>query len=413
MNLLENFRIAVRSLLANRLRSGLTMLGVIIGVMAVIAMLSIGRGAQASVTEQIKAMGTNLLIVLPGRSSQGGVRAGLGSAITLTYKDAEALEGLSSLDAVVPVIQTSAQVAFGNANAQTYLVGTTPEYTTVRNHPVARGSFISESHLRSRALVAVLGADLVDALFSGVDPLGQIIRIRGVPFRVIGVLERKGGGGFMSQDDLVIVPITTAFTRFPRRANYKGEPSISAIYIQAKDETVLDQASEEIRQVLRGRHHLLPADEDDFTIISQQDILNVAGNITAIFTIFLGGIAAISLIVGGIGIMNIMLVSVTERTREIGIRMAVGAKRRDILLQFLTEAIVLSLVGGAIGILLGWLASWGIGQIRLGESQIRTVVSPDSVLLATLFSAAVGLFFGLYPANRAATLNPIDALRYE
>ena len=413
MNLLENFRIAVRSLMANRLRSGLTMLGVIIGVMAVIAMLSIGRGAQASVTEQIEAMGTNLLIIMPGRSGQGVMRGGLGSAITLTYKDAEALKGLETISGIAPVIQGAAQISYGSSSVQTYLVGTTPDYSSVRNHRVAYGSFLTESHLKARSLVAVLGADVVDELFPGIDPLGQTVRINGVPFRVIGVLERKGGGGFISQDDLVIIPITTAFTRFPRKANYRGEPSVSVIYVQTADDSLLEDAIAEIEMLLRRRHNLLPEEEADFTIISQQDILTIAGNITGIFTIFLGGIAAISLIVGGIGIMNIMLVSVTERTREIGIRMAVGAKRRDILLQFLTEAVVLSLLGGAIGILLGWLASWGISQIRMGDSQIRTVVSLDSILLATLFSAAVGLFFGLYPANRAAKLNPIDALRYE
>ncbi len=413
MNLKENLQLAFQSIMANRMRSGLTILGIVIGVMAVITMLSIGGGTQASVTRQIESIGTNLIIILPGRMTMGAIRGGLGSAITLTYADAEAMKDLPSLNGVAPVIQSGVQAVYLDSNAQTNLVGTTPDYTTVRNHRVASGSFITEAHVRARSLVAVLGADVARTLFGDQDPVGQVIKINRVSFRVIGVLEKKGGAGMFTQDDLIIIPITTAFTYFPRRADWRGQPSVTAIYAQARDRNLLNQAIEEIRDLLRKRHDLPLWADDDFSIVTQEDMLGMANAITNIFTIFLGSIGAISLIVGGIGIMNIMLVSVTERTREIGIRMAVGARRRDILLQFLTEATVLSLLGGAIGIVLGWMASWGIGKINIGGSNIETLVTPWSVLLAVFFSAAVGLFFGIYPANKAASLNPIEALRYE
>lgn len=413
MNVLENLRLAFQSIMANRLRSGLTILGIVIGVMAVITMLSIGGGTQASVTRQIESIGTNLLIILPGRLTTGTIRGGLGSAITLTYADSEALKDLPSVNGVAPVVQTAAQVVYLDSNFQTNLIGTTPDYTEVRNHRVASGSFFTESHIKARSLVAVLGADVAKSLFGEQDPVGQLIKINRISFRVIGVLEKKGGAGMFTQDDLVIIPITTAFTYFPRRADWRGQPSVTAIYVQARDRNLLNQTIEEVRAILRSRHNLTPSADDDFSIITQEDMLGMANAITNIFTIFLGSIGAISLIVGGIGIMNIMLVSVTERTREIGIRMAVGAKRRDILLQFLTEATVLSLLGGAIGIILGWLASWGVSKINIGGSNIETLVTPWSILLAVVFSAAVGLFFGIYPANKAAHLNPIEALRYE
>jgi len=413
MNVMENLRMAFQSIMANRMRSGLTILGIVIGVMAVITMLAIGGGTQASVTRQIESIGTNLLIILPGRITTGAIRGGLGSAITLTYADAEALKSLPSLNGVAPVVQSAVQVVYLDSNTQTNLIGTTPDYVQVRNHKVASGSFFTDSHVKARSLVVVLGADVAKTLFGDQDPVGQVVKINRVSFRVIGVLEKKGGAGMFTQDDLVVIPITTAFTYFPRRADWRGQPSVTAIYAQAKDRNSLSQAMEEARNLLRDRHDLPPSAEDDFSIVTQEDMLSMANAITNIFTIFLGSIGAISLIVGGIGIMNIMLVSVTERTREIGIRMAVGAKRRDILLQFLTEATVLSLLGGAIGIVLGWLASWGIGRINIGGSNIQTLVTPWSVLLAVIFSAAVGLFFGIYPANKAASLNPIEALRYE
>ena len=413
MNVMENLRMAFQSIMANRLRSGLTILGIVIGVMAVITMLAIGGGTQASVTKQIESIGTNLLIILPGRITTGTVRGGLGSAVTLTYADAEALKSLPSLNGVAPVVQSAVQVVYLDSNTQTNLIGTTPDYVQVRNHKVASGSFFTDSHVRARSLVVVLGADVAKALFGDQDPVGQVVKINRISFRVIGVLEKKGGAGMFTQDDLVAIPITTAFTYFPRRADWRGQPSVTAIYVQARDRNSIPQAIEEVRNLLRDRHNLSPSAEDDFSIVTQEDMLSMANAITNIFTIFLGSIGAISLIVGGIGIMNIMLVSVTERTREIGIRMAVGAKRRDILLQFLTEATVLSLLGGAIGIVLGWLASWGVGRINIGGSNIQTLVTPWSVLLAVIFSAAVGLFFGIYPANKAASLNPIEALRYE
>lgn len=413
MSLMENLQLAFQSIMANRLRSGLTILGIVIGVMAVITMLSIGGGTQASVTRQIESIGTNLLIILPGRLTMGAIRGGIGSAITLTYADAGALERLPSLGGVAPIIQSSVQVVYLDSNIQTNLIGTTPDYTRVRNHRVILGSFITDSHIRARSLVVVLGNDVAKTLFGDQDPVGQVVKINRISFRVIGVLERKGGAGMFTQDDLVIIPITTAFTYFPRRADWRGQPSVTAIYAQARDRNLLNQAIEEVRSLLRKRHDLAPSADDDFSIVTQEDMLSMANSITNIFTIFLGSIGAISLIVGGIGIMNIMLVSVTERTREIGIRMAVGAKRRDILMQFLTEATVLSLLGGIIGIILGWLVSWGVSKINIGGSNIETLVTPWSVILAVIFSAAVGLFFGIYPANKAANLNPIEALRYE
>ncbi len=414
MNLRESSSTAVRSLLGNKVRSGLTMLGIVIGVAAVIAMLAVGHGAQQAVTGQIQSIGSNLLFVIPGSAESSRVRMPIGSAQTLTYEDALAIAqpaNCPSVAGVAPEVMHSVIVVYRGQNVSTRLYGVTPEYALIRNYEVAEGEFISPAHVNTSALVAVLGAETARSLFGDEEPLGKNIRISNTAFRVIGVLAPKGGTGFGSHDDMVLVPLTTAWARLGRRSVHGGT-AVSVINVQVLDERLVGQATDEIRMLLRERHRT-PFDED-FTIYSQADILTLANQVTGVLTIFLGGIAAISLLVGGIGIMNIMLVSVTERTREIGIRKAVGAKRRDILSQFLTEATLLSIIGGALGILLGWGISQAIAAISASSgTPIYAVLSPGAVLLATGFSIAVGLFFGIYPAARAASLNPIDALRHE
>ncbi len=413
-NFVQSTRMALRSLTANKTRSALTMLGIVIGVAAVIAMLSIGRGAQAAITSQIESIGTNLLFVRPGSTQQGGVSQGAGTAQTLTYEDSQALIGLPSLVAVAPEVSSSAQLVYQSQNTRTRIYGVTPEYTDVRNYTIAQGEGIAASQVTASSAVVVLGETTAANLFGDSSlAVGQSVRINGQPFRVTGVLTPKGGSGFGSQDDLALVPITTAQTKlFGANRNARGgQRSISSINVQILDQSVSDQAVAEISEVLRERHRV--TFQDDFSVASQQDILNTANQITGVLTLFLGGVAGISLLVGGIGIMNIMLVSVTERTREIGLRKAVGARKRDILSQFLTEAAFLSLAGGIVGIALGWGMSRLVGRVPLGNTTLTPIVGLDAVLLATLFSAAVGIFFGWYPAWRAAGLNPIDALRYE
>jgi len=420
MNVVESIRIALRALTANKLRAALTMLGIIIGVGAVIALMSIGQGVQASVTQQIQAIGPNIIFITPGAIQQGGVQSAQGQAATLTSEDAEALSdplAAPSIAAVAPSFTSRAQIVYSGNNVNSQVNGVTPEYALVRNYQVADGSFITKQQVDALSRVAVLGATVVQNLFNGDDPLGKTIKINQSNFQVIGVLEAKGGasfsGGFGSQDDVVFVPITTAQRRlFGGARGFGVGQRVSMIYVSAASESQVSTAIAEITAVLRERHKLT-YQQDDFTIISQQDILGAFTQITTILTAFLGAIAGISLLVGGIGIMNIMLVSVTERTREIGIRKAVGAKRRDILAQFLVEAIVLSVFGGLGGIGLGWLISQVVNQLKIGTPPLTTLVSAEAILLAVGFSAAVGLFFGIYPATRAASLNPIDALRYE
>ena len=411
MTLLESVRIALRSLAANKMRAILTMLGIIIGVMAVIAMMSIGRGAQAAITAQINSIGTNLLFIRPGAPRTEGVRQAEGSAGTLTLEDANALLQVPNIVSVAPQVDNFSQIVYLGNNAQARIIGATPEYVDTMNAIVETGDFISDANVTTRATVVVLGSQIAQTLFDTADPIGQLIRINGQNFRVIGVMQSKGGTGFMNADTQVFVPITTAISRLNRGGQFRGGNVVQTINVKITDTTVQDMVVQDISAVLRERHHALF--QDDFTIQSQQDILNTANQITGTLTIFLGGIAGISLVVGGIGIMNIMLVSVTERTREIGIRKAIGARRLDILVQFLTEAVILSLAGGIIGILFGALIARVISGIQMGSSTLNTVVDLDSVLLAVIFSAGVGVFFGIYPANRAATLHPIDALRYE
>ena len=413
MNIFESYRIGLRSLAANKLRSSLTMLGIIIGVAAVVSLLSIGQGAQAAITEQIRGIGSNLIMVMPGAIRQGGAMMAMGSAATLTLQDAEALaDPVNAPDvlAVAPVLLRGAQVVYGKEDVNTNIVGTTPEYQWIRNAYPQFGRFFNDSDVQATARVAALGIQTAEDLFANQNPLGRTIKINGVPFRVIGIMEEKGGGGpGTNEDGYVFIPISTAQTRlFGARAVAGAGRLITLIDISAVEESRVDAAIEQITAILRRRHRIR-YQEDDFAVMSQQDFLGVFNQVTGILTVFLGAIAGISLLVGGIGIMNIMLVSVTERTREIGIRKAVGAKWRDILTQFLVEAIILSLLGGLVGILLGV----GIGRVVNLTGLITTVVSPESMVLAVGFSMAVGLFFGIYPATRAASLNPIEALRYE
>ncbi|MCI0477785.1 MAG: ABC transporter permease, partial [Anaerolineales bacterium] len=385
------------------MRSGLTMLGVIIGVGAVIALVSIGRGAQEAITSQIQSVGTNLLYVRPGASSQGGVRGQEGSAGTLTLEDADALKEINGVVGVAPEISSFAQMVAGGNNTNARLVGTTPEFQDVRDFFPASGDFINQTNLNARSTVACLGSTVAADLFPESDPIGQTIRINNVPFRVQCVMESKGGTGFLSQDTQVMVPLTTAQTRLASAGRFRGSTNINVINLKIADLSQSDAITQQVGEILRERHRVV---EDDFTVQSQEDVLSAATAVTATLTLFLGGVAAISLIVGGIGIMNIMLVSVTERTREIGIRKAVGAKRRDILMQFLTEATVLSVLGGVIGILLGWGIALAMGSFQFGATQVKPVVDFSAVLLAVIFSLAVGLFFGIYPAWRASSLRP-------
>jgi putative ABC transport system permease protein len=411
MKHLEGIRLALRALTTNKLRSALTMLGIIIGVGAVITLMSVGEGVQVYITQQFEAIGTNLFFVVPGSFQQE-----LRRPADLTLRDAEALANpVEAPDVlrVAPTTQGAAQITTPGRDRRVDVSGVTPDYALVRNWETLVGQFISQADEQARGRVAVLGSDTATYFFpNDPDPVGEIVRINGAPFRVIGVLEEKGGGSFRSEDDIVLIPLSTALSRiFPRRTN-RGEPRISFIYVQAVSEQRMDAAIEEVSQILRQRHRIGPGQPDDFTVISQSDIIGTFQQITGVLTVFLGSIAGISLLVGGIGIMNIMLVSVTERTREIGLRKAVGARKRDILGQFLTEAVMLSTFGGSIGIAIGAAGAFAISYF-LRDEGFSAVITLNAVLLATLFSAAVGLFFGIYPAQRAAGLNPIDALRYE
>ena len=413
MKLYRLFLEAVENLSGNKLRSMLTVLGIVIGVAAVIAMLSIGRGAQASITSRIESMGTNLIYVTPGSTSQSGVQSAAGSAGTLTLDDADALANLANVEAVASQTSNFVQVVYQGVNANTRLMGVTSDYETVSSLTLEDGEFISDSDQNARSLVVVLGSSVAEDLFGSMaGVVGQRVRLNGQTFKVIGVLASKGSTGFMNQDDQVFAPLSTALYRLVGGERFRGSSVISQITVKASSSNVVDQVANEVTTTIRDLHGTVEG-ADDFTVTTQESTLAAATEVSDTLTIFLGGIAGISLAVGGIGIMNIMLTTVTERTHEIGLRKAIGAKRRDILLQFLVESMVLSFLGGLIGVALGWGVARLMGQVQFSGSTITPVVGMDSVLLATLFSMAVGLFFGIYPATRAARLQPVDALRYE
>jgi putative ABC transport system permease protein len=408
MNIAQPVLEALESLASNKLRSGLTILGIVIGVAAVIAMLAVGAGAENTITGSIEGIGTNVLFVFSGGSEE------IQNPKPLTLSDAEAIAdpfAAPSVVGVAPYLQGSVEITANGEGTVTAINGVTPEYSLVREWSVTEGTFVAEADLLGRNSVVVLGVGVAEDLFGRKDGLtGETVRIEGQPFRVIGVMEEKGGGSFGSEDDTIFVPLSTAQARLLRRST---QDRIDLILVQAVSSDAVNQAADEVSQILRTRHRTVVG-EDDFTIINQQDILDTASTITGVLTIFLGGIAAISLLVGGIGIMNIMLVSVIERTREIGLRKAMGARKRDILVQFLVESSLMSLLGGIIGILLGWGIAVVVGQIAAASNtDLTPTVGIEAILLATISSSIFGLFFGLYPANRAASLEPVEALRYE
>jgi putative ABC transport system permease protein len=405
MSILNILKVAMRSLNRNKLRSFLTMLGIIIGVGAVIAMMAVGRGAQSRIEEQIATLGTNVLMIFPGSSNQGGVRGGMGSMSTLTPDDLEAIKTQCTAVAMAsPAIRTGGQIVYGDNNWASQIMGGTAEYFAIRNWPLSSGQYFTEADVRGATKVCVLGQTVVDNLFKGADCIGAVIRIKKLPFRVVGVLAMKGQSAQGSdQDDIIIAPFTTV------QKKLMGVTFLGTMLASAVSDNAMTEAQSQITELLRARHKIQAWEDNDFTVRSQTEIANAAESTTQVLTILLASIASISLLVGGIGIMNIMLVSVTERTREIGIRMSIGARGRDILFQFLIEAIVLSVFGGTIGVIIGVSASELISVL----AGWPTVVSAMSVGMAFLFSAAVGIFFGFYPARKAAMLNPIDALRYE
>ncbi|MFC2154946.1 ABC transporter permease [Acidobacteriota bacterium] len=405
MKLSGTIQISFTALNRNKMRSFLTALGIIIGVGAVIAMVSIGQGAKQAVEERFESFGTNLLFLRPGSSSFRGRSSGFGSNTTLSAEDAEAItERCDAVQNVSPSVSTRAQVVYGNKNWNTNINGTGDKYPQIRNWEIAEGSFFGPNHIRSSAKVCILGNDVYQNLFEGDYAIGKIIRIKKIPFRIIGVLKSKGqSGGWYNQDDTIMAPFTTVQKRL------LGITHISSVDISAVSAAKTAEATQQVTELLRRRHKIAPGSEDDFNIRDMTEIAEGAAASTDIMTNLLGGIALVSLIVGGIGIMNIMLVSVTERIREIGIRMSVGAREVDILLQFLTEAIVLSVMGGLVGVGAGVLASKLIAQF----GGWTTLISLTSIIMAFLFSGTVGVFFGFYPARKASKLDPIEALRYE
>jgi putative ABC transport system permease protein len=405
MKFLQILRVAYRALGKNKMRSGLTMLGIIIGVAAVIAMVGIGQGAKKMVNDQISSLGENLLNIFPGSQQSGGVRFGAGTRTNLTEEDAAAIKAnCPAVQWVSPVVRAGAQVVAGNQNWATSVQGYSPDFPFIRSWPLASGAFFTEQDVRGATKVCVLGQTVVDNLFPDQDPIGQIIRVNKLPFRIIAVLAQKGQNAFgQDQDDIVVAPYTTVLRKLSRMDH------INYIMASAVSKDKMNAAIEQITQLLRQRHKLTSGQEDDFTVRSQVEIAQAVNSTSTVMSILLGAIASVSLIVGGIGIMNIMLVSVTERTREIGIRMAVGARGRDIMTQFLTESIVLSLIGGVAGILMGILSSKLIAMIL----HWPVLTSAAAVALSFFFSGFVGVFFGFYPARKAAYLDPIEALRYE
>ncbi len=405
MHIKNLLKVAVKSILKSRMRSLLTALGIIIGVAAVVVMVALGDGAQIQVEQQISSLGSNLIIIFPGSMSSGGIRMGAGSINRFTMEDVKKIQDEATLiKAVSPIVRTGGQVIGGSGNWSTQIQGVSTNFLEIRDWALASGDFFTDKDMKSRAKVAVLGQTVVNQLFPNEDPIGQQIRIRNVPFRVIGVLTAKGQSAMGSdQDDIIFAPATTVLDRLV------GGIYINYIQASAISTDQIDAAQQQLTSIMREAHHLNPGEDDDFTVRNQAEITQAATETSRILTILLASVAGVSLVVGGIGIMNIMLVSVTERTREIGIRLSVGARTSDILIQFLTEAIVLSFAGGLIGVLL----SLGVVFILNMYTGMIAVIDPSIVTVAVGFSAVIGVFFGFYPARKAARLNPIDALRYE
>ncbi len=410
MNLLPAVRIALRSLRVNKLRSALTMLGIIIGVGAVIAMVGIGAGAQARVAEQIQSLGSNLIIVFPGSRTSSGVRMGSGTYVRLTEDDAVAItREIPLVQVAAPTLRGGVQIVFGNLNWWTNAYGVTPEYLEARDWRLTAGRMFAQEDVDGSTKVAVIGHTVAQNLFGDTDPMGQIIRVQKVPFTIVGVVAPKGQTSWgQDQDDAIMIPLSTARKRILGRS-YANARTVGSLSVKVREGESMAEAEAQVRALLRQRHRLQPYQDDDFTLRNLAEVLQTQEESSKVMTYLLGAIASVSLLVGGIGIMNIMLVSVTERTREIGLRMAVGARGRDILTQFLVEAITLSLIGGLVGI------GVGLGSSRLISylAEWHTLVAPEAIALAFFFAAAVGVFFGFYPARKAARLDPIEALRYE
>ncbi|MBN1541022.1 ABC transporter permease [candidate division KSB1 bacterium] len=398
-------RAAIRGILKNRLRSLLTSLGIIIGVSAVIVMVGIGAGASQQIQQRIASLGTDLLMIRPGALQRGGVSRGIGSATPFTFVDVDELKKRALLvRAISPLVRSAGQVVGGSGNWNTSIEGVYPAYQYIRDWQLAQGEFFTERDVKSRKKVAVIGQTIADELFAGQDPIGERIRIRNTPFTVIGVLKTKGTSAMgHDADDIILAPATTVLYRL------KGGIYVDMIYASALSSDRMYESEQELTLILRDMRKIKEGDTDNFTVRNQAEITEMASSTSEVLTLLLGSIAAVSLLVGGIGIMNIMLVSVTERTREIGIRLSVGARERDILLQFLTESIMLSSIGGGFGILLAFLLTVGVNRF----SNLSAVIQPGIIILAFSFACLVGIFFGFYPARKAAGLNPIDALRYE
>lgn len=406
MNFFELMRVSLRALYANKLRSALTMLGIIIGVSAVIAMVGIANGATQSVTSNIQGLGSNLLIVSPGQSNSGGVRGGSGSANTLKMEDIPKVKAAgSAVKMVAPTVNSNAQVVYGKGNTSTNIMGTTEDYAAIRNIKVAQGRFLTAEDVEKSARIIVVGPTVVENLLGDVNAeiIGKSIKLNNVPFQVVGVTSSQGSSGSINNDDTIFAPISTVQSRLT------GNKNVRQIYIEAASADLMTEAQAQVTYALQIAHKIPMGQPNDFTITNQAEVLETMGEITKTMTMLLGGIAGISLLVGGIGVMNIMLVSVTERTREIGIRKAIGAKGRDILSQFLIEAVVLSVIGGIIGIMLGWGGSILVSKVF----GMAASVSLSSIGMAFGFSALIGIIFGVVPARKAAAMDPIDALRYE
>jgi len=410
MSLWENIISSFQTIISNKMRSGLTILGIVIGVSAVVFLVSFGKGHQQNITEIFESMGANA-IYITGTSMSQGMTGGTGS---LTIEDAEALldpNRAPSVEAVAPMIEKMAKASYGTEDTTTDVIGVTPDILKMTSYPIEKGVFISDEDVSRRSNVAVLGSQTKDELFGAEEALGEYIRVAGKKFEVVGVLEKKGGM-MGTADDYVMIPLTTMQSKISTQTSARGRP-VQTIAVKAVNPDEINEATEQIKTILRQRHHIREGDDDDFTVVDMQEILQSMEEALGIFSVFLGSVGAISLVVGGIGIMNIMLVSVTERTREIGIRMAVGARRRDILRQFLVESAMLSLAGGIIGLLFALIGTRLVSGIDLGGYAVKAPVSMDIVVIALIVAVGIGLISGSYPAFRAAKLDPIESLRHE